>query len=74
MRKLKDKIESIRERVEASDYGIENSMAEYALVKVGMDNMIAGFKKAEIGTTMAACDMPYDETTILNESNINIYL
>ena len=35
--KLKEKIESIRERVEASDYGIENSMAEYALVKVGMD-------------------------------------
>lgn len=49
-------------------------MAEYALVKVQMDKMIAGFKKAEIGTTMAACDMPYDETTILNESNINIYL
>ena len=36
--------------------------------------MNAAFIKAEIGTTVAICDMPYDETTVLNESNITLYL
>jgi len=39
-----------------------------------MDVMFPAFAKAEIGTTVAMCDMPYDENTILNENNITLYL
>ena len=60
LKRLHDKIDSIRERVEANDSGIESDLAEYAMMKVEMDKMFAEFKRAELGTTMADCDMPYD--------------
>ena len=44
------------------------------MMKVEMDKMFADFKRAELGTTMADCDMPYDETTVLNENNVTQYL
>jgi len=49
-------------------------MAEYANIKAQMDILFVNFEKAEIGTTVSLCEMPYDETTILNESNITMFL
>jgi hypothetical protein len=49
-------------------------MSEYALMKMSMDKMFKAFDKAEIGTTVSIVEMPYDETTELNESNFTLFL
>ena len=36
--------------------------------------MFKAFDKAEIGTTVSIVEMPYDETTELNESNFTLFL
>jgi len=64
----------VNEKTHRAKGELVTALEEYAVIKHDMNKLIAKFKEVGFSTSVCKQDMPYDEETVLTESNITIYL
>jgi hypothetical protein len=72
--KMADVTDFVKDRTVQANNELESALDEYAMIKLDMNRLFAKFKEIGFETIVCKQDMPYDDDTVLTETNITIYL
>jgi hypothetical protein len=67
-------LEDLQDELNEGNNHVKAAIDDYAEVQQYMDLMMDKFKKGEYKTLLSSNEMPYDENTVLKETNITGYL